>query len=518
MAEPEKITPDDGAGGLTTGSKTDFLNYFGKDRWIHLWLAEKRTRLVAVVFPPLVRLGLVPDTISYIGICLLVGVILYFVRDPQIAVLFLAGHVVCDGLDGAYARYTGKASQSGAFTDLVCDQLGMIVVAVLAVFHHLVGPLLGAVYVILYLIVVVFGVIINFMGLGTRITITSKYFLYSVFAVWAFAEVNLIPPMMWVFSAIMAIEVIIGYLRLKRGIRKKFDAAVRFTGGDPYSSKLNYVLNVAVPIIVLLVIAVAANTVPIRAMLERPSRAVQWHEGPSVAEGAEQENIIGVGARTGSFLLLTRDSSGTISLREVPARGGMPAGRFTLPGYFDPAFTSLPVDGNLLLVADRTTHLLMGIDLAASFTAGRAVIDLTLPLGHLRVTAMTVGLRNGKKVWLAANYLYTRRTYVVNPEKALKKGHLLGGVETSYINGGFPSGLTSVDGVVIDFNRAPFKSLLYSVPLCKVTARENLLEAKTTSFAPPANDCIGPVAQGDDIVMLSSEGRVFRLAIQSFLR
>jgi len=425
---------------------------------------------------------------------------------------------VCDGLDGAYARYTGKASQSGAFTDLVCDQLGMIVVAMLAVFHHLAGPLLGAVYVVLYLIVVVFGVIINVMGLGTRITITSKYILYIVFAVWAFSEVNLIPPMVGILSDIMAIEVVIGYLRLKRGIRKKFDAAVRFTAGDPYSSKLNYALNVAVPIAVLLVIAVAANTVPIRAVLERPSRAVQWHEGASVGLGADQEEILGVGARTGNLLLLARNPTGTISLREVPAQGGTPVGRFTLPGYFDPAFTSLPVDGNLLLVADRTTHLLMGIDLAASFTAGRAVIDLTLPLGHLRVTAMTVGHRNGKKVWLAANYLYTRRTYVVNPAKALKKGHLLGGVETSYINGGFPSGLTSVDGMVIDFNKAPFKSLLYAVPLCNVTARENLLEAKTISFAPPTNDCIGPVAQGEEIVMLSSAGRVFRLPIQPILR
>ncbi len=162
-------------------------------------------------------------------------VVLYFVREPLVAVLFLAAHVFCDGVDGAYARHTGKASQSGAFTDLVCDQFGMVVVSLVAIFHHMVSPLIGAVYVTLYLIVVVFGVIINAMGLGTRITITSKYFLYIVYLIWAVWEVNFFDPFMSLLSVIMAIEVIVGYLRLKRGIKKKFDSQVRFADGDPYS-------------------------------------------------------------------------------------------------------------------------------------------------------------------------------------------------------------------------------------------------------------------------------------------
>jgi len=178
-----KNLPSESPTGFKSKPYSDSFHYFGKDRWIHSWLAEKRTKVGAAVFPPFVRLGLVPDTISYIGISLLAGVILYFVRDPVIAVGFLAGHIVCDGLDGAYARHTGKASQSGAFTDLVCDQFGMVVVSIAAIFHHLVSPLLGTVYIASYLIVVVFGVIINVMGLGTRITVTSKYFLYAVYGI-----------------------------------------------------------------------------------------------------------------------------------------------------------------------------------------------------------------------------------------------------------------------------------------------------------------------------------------------
>jgi hypothetical protein len=41
------------------------------------------------------------------------------------------------------------------------------------------------------------------------------------------------PVLMYFFSGIMAVEVVIGYLRLKRGIRRKYDSEIRFTDGDP---------------------------------------------------------------------------------------------------------------------------------------------------------------------------------------------------------------------------------------------------------------------------------------------
>jgi len=517
MSEPSRTISNEKTGSFSTKPRKDFLNYFGKDRWIHLWLAEKRTRLVAAVVPRFDRLGLAPDTISYVGLALLVGVIFYFVRNPLLACLFLAGNLVCDAFDGAYARYTERASQSGAFTDLVCDQVGMVAVAMMAVFHNLVPPLLGTVYISLYLIVVVFGVIINVMNLGSRITLTSKYFLYIVFGIWAYWEVNFFSLLMSVFSGLMAVEVGIGYFRLKRGIRKKFDTPVRFTEGDPYSSKLNYALNVLVPVSVLLAIVAGANRIPVRAVLDSPKLLVQWREGPVIVPKREQGAILGVGVRGKRFLLLTRGKDGVLGIREYAPEGGDSTGYFVLPRYLDPACDTLPVDGDLLLMADRSTHLLMGIDLDASFSQGRAVTVLTLPMGHLRVTAMAACHWEGKRVWLAANHLYTRRTYVVNPATAVKEGSLLGGLEASYVNGAFPSGLTALDGLVVALNRSSFNSVLYVASLAKLTSGAELIDASKTSFSPPSPGCLGPVIVGEDLVMLSPRGRVFRLATKVFL-
>lgn len=498
--------------------RPEFLNYFGKDRWIHLWFAEKRTRFFSVVFPPLVRLGLVPDTISYIGLALLVGVILYFVRNPLLACLFLAGSLVCDALDGSYARHTGKASQAGAFTDLVCDQMGMLAVAMMALFHHLVSPLLGAVYIALYLIVVVFGVIINVMGLQSRITITSKYFLYIVFGIWAVWEVNYFTTVMSVFSAVMAVEVVVGYFRLKRGIRKKYDTPVRFTEGDPYSSRLNYALNVAVPLGVLIAVLIGANVMPIRAFFDQAKVKVEWNEGEVLLHEGESIAPVGLGARDGRLLVMVRDADDVTAIREYRPSQEAPIGSFIMPRFFDSAFDALPVDGRLLLVGDRTTHLLMGVALDPSFRLGRAVIVFTLPMEHLRVTAMTVSELNGKKVWLAANYLYTRKTYIIDPEKALKVGSILGGVIGGYVNAAFPAGMTSWRNLVIELNRVGSKALLYAVPLSKLAGGAHLLDRQKISFQPPGPNFLGPVTQGDDLVMLSPHGRVYRIAMEEVLK
>jgi hypothetical protein len=166
-------------------------------------------------------------------------------------------------------------------------------------------------------------------------------------------------------------------------------------------------------------------------------------------------------------------------------------------------------------MADRSTHTLMGMDLGASFEAKRSVIVLTLPLGHLRVTAMATTERKGKKVWLAANYLYTRKTYVVDPEKALQKGSLLKAVENSYVNGAFPSGMAVWKGLVIEFDQTPLRGLIYAAALDRVTAGENLLEASTASFVPPTPDSLGPAVLGEDLVMLSPSGRLYRLPLKS---
>lgn len=515
MSESKHPLPGDGSATFKHKANRDYLNYFGKERWIHLWFAEKRTKLASLLLPPFVRIGLVPDTISYVGIAFLLGVILYFIRQPLVAVLFLLGHIICDGLDGAFARNTGKASQSGAFTDLVCDQLGMVVVAMMAILHHMVAPLLGAVYISLYLIVVVFGVLINVMGIGSRITITSKYFLYLVYLIWALTGKNYVPALMYFFSLVMAIEVVVGYLRLKRGIRRKFDTQVRFTEGDPYSGRLNYALNVAVPLIVLLTIFLWANEIPIRATFDSPKTKVQWRQGPVVSLDEKSEEFLGIGFHNQALLVLSRSEDGTLHVSRINCESGEATDSFVVPEYVQSSFGSFPIDGNILLIADRGTRLLLGIDIEASFSRKSMVTVLNLPLGFVSLTAAATAEWGDKKVWLAANYLHTRKTYVIAPRKAIKKGNVEQGVVAWYTNGAFPAGMTVLGDTVFEYNRSPYSALIYAASLTRLTAGKALLDASRVSFLPPESEVIGPVIADKDLIMLAKSGRIYRLSIDS---
>ena len=106
---------------------------------------------------------------------------------------------------------------------------------------------------------------------------------------------------------------------------------------------------------------------------------------------------------------------------------------------------------------------------------------------------------------------------MVDPQKAFKKGNLLGGVVASYTNGGYPCGMTLEEGLVIDYNKSPFQGLIYVASLKKMVAGANLLDVGKTSFAPPEVDAIGPVVEGEDLVMLSRNGTVYRLPMKTFL-
>lgn len=509
--------PENNEVSFKTQPQSDFFNYFGKERWIQIWLAEKRTRLTSVIFPPLQKIGLVPDTISYIGIAFLAGVILYFVRKPWLAAIFLLGHVIFDGLDGAYARNVGKASQSGAFTDLVCDQFGMVVVSMLAIFHHLVEPLIGAAYISLYLIVVVFGVIINVMGIGSRVTITSKYFLYIVYGIWAFSGVNYFWFLMTFFSSVMAIEVLIGYVRLKAGIKKKFDLQERSTQSDTYSGHMNHILNIVIPITVLVGIFVYGNWIPLRAIMDTPNVKLNWEEGRTILSPEDNSKILSFGVWNDKWLGLFECEDGSKEIRIINADGSFNGQRFEAPAYIQPACEELPLDGETLLIADNTTRLVMGIDLIASLENRKSVITLTIPYGYLRMTAIATTLWNNKTVWLVANYLFTRKTYVVDPEIAAKKGSVLGGVIGSYTNGGFPSGLVVSNGEVIELNKSALNSLIYTASLNMMLQGENLLQATKKRIAPPNTNCLGLVISGEKLMIISEQGKTYHVPLKDVL-
>ncbi len=184
--------------------------------------AKFRTRFFGPWIRPLSRLGVSADHITLCGALLLAPFAFFFESSPRLATLILAIYVILDGLDGAYARITNTANEGGAFTDTVADQLGMIVVSLLAIHHQLVNPTLAAYYVAIYVAMIVFAVVQNYIGLHSPLTIRSKYPLYVAYAIWAFTgglgegRLELFHWIMAVFSVPMTVSVLMAFFALKK--------------------------------------------------------------------------------------------------------------------------------------------------------------------------------------------------------------------------------------------------------------------------------------------------------------
>ncbi len=315
----------------------------------------------------------------------------------------------------------------------------------------------------------------------------------------------------------MAIEVLIGYVRLKAAIRKKFDSPERFAIGDTYSGRLNYLLNIAIPLSILLGILVYGNWVPLKAILEGPNLKVNWEEGRALVSPDESSRILAFGVWKDKWLVLVESEEGTKEIRVIDADGSISGQSFQTPAYIQPACGELPVDGETLLIADTNTRMVLGIDLNSSLASKKAIINLTLPFGYLRMTAMATTLWNNKSVWLIANYLYTRKTYIVDPDIALKKGSVLGGVIGSYTNGGFPSGIVVLNGEIIELNKSPFNALIYIASLEKLFQGSNLLESSKRKLSVPDKNCLGLAISGNELILISGLGRTFHVPLKDVL-
>lgn len=83
------------------------------------------TRIITPIARAFLRLGLGPDTVTWIGtIGVCVGALVFFPRGEFVAgVLFITFFVLFDLLDGTMARLSGRTSPWGAFLDSTLDRI-----------------------------------------------------------------------------------------------------------------------------------------------------------------------------------------------------------------------------------------------------------------------------------------------------------------------------------------------------------------------------------------------------------
>jgi len=211
----------------------DSLHYFSsKEKEGQDVFSKKRTTFLKPISASLTKIGVSPDQISYFGIFLLILFGIFFKSAPILAFVLLFFYVVMDGIDGSLARFQNTQNKGGSLTDIICDQLGLVVIAGLLIYYNMASPLLGYIYVTIYLTMIVLSVYQNALNIKLGLLIRSKYYIYilsglfeinskyNIVSISSTDYYNYYNYFFILFSVIMTITSLKSYVEIKRHFNK----------------------------------------------------------------------------------------------------------------------------------------------------------------------------------------------------------------------------------------------------------------------------------------------------------
>jgi phosphatidylglycerophosphate synthase len=148
--------------------------------------------------------------------------VVFWLSGQRIAAMIaLAFHVALDGLDGPLARHQSLASPRGSFTDSFCDQIVVTAVTICLMIGTppLLGIAAGALYLVLYNVVVAIAMVRNSLGIPFTFLIRPRFALFAAipFAFWLWPWV--VTAVVWGSNAILATHVATGFFHLRRRLR-----------------------------------------------------------------------------------------------------------------------------------------------------------------------------------------------------------------------------------------------------------------------------------------------------------
>ena len=196
------------------------LNYFSeKEKKSMYKFKDLRNKIFLPISKVLMKLGLTANIISYIGLFMLAGFIYYVLSNPIVASIFLFLHVIIDAFDGPLARLMKQDGNSGAFTDIICDHTGMVIVIITLIWANLINPVIASVYIYVYTLLIIFVIARNKMNLPIKLVIRTKYYVYILFGILAIWQINYLNVGLAIFTLTMLPSLLTSYFIIKRHLK-----------------------------------------------------------------------------------------------------------------------------------------------------------------------------------------------------------------------------------------------------------------------------------------------------------
>ena len=186
------------------------------------FLAPAR-RILRAVYLPFVRvlaaLHIPPNAVSFSQVILAALVVYLVPSQPRIAFILFVVSIMMDGLDGALARATNRASPFGALFDQYCDHLREVMVIAGLAWHGALNPFLAGMYGVLYPGFNLTLYLCNYYRVPLSFAIKSYLIVYPALFGFLWLGVNVLDLAVSVSLLAMGIAILLGLYRLSTAMR-----------------------------------------------------------------------------------------------------------------------------------------------------------------------------------------------------------------------------------------------------------------------------------------------------------
>lgn len=174
-----------------------------------------RQRLLAPVAALLLRVGVGPDLLSFASVIFCIGFFFFATVFYTLAFWLLAASVICDGLDGVAARLVGKNTSRGSFTDLFCDQAGLVFVIAGLAWRSMLNPVLALFFLYVYTALALFLLLHRLLQVSSRwIVRPGRILFYAFVALEFFFHINLLNILLLLYLATFPL-LVLSFWRLR---------------------------------------------------------------------------------------------------------------------------------------------------------------------------------------------------------------------------------------------------------------------------------------------------------------
>ncbi|MGX2975006.1 CDP-alcohol phosphatidyltransferase family protein [Ursidibacter arcticus] len=178
------------------------MDYFNQEeRFKQRNFATFRDRILRNIIVFCVNNQISKNKASFIGVLFLViACVINPFKYYWLVAIFLFFYLFFDAVDGGIARYTNTASENGSVIDIICDQLGVVLLTASAMYFYHVDNIASLLYASSYIAFIILVVYLNQQNIRTLPFIRVKYIFYVLYIISPFIGVEAIYYFVCFFS------------------------------------------------------------------------------------------------------------------------------------------------------------------------------------------------------------------------------------------------------------------------------------------------------------------------------